>query len=204
MIDIPWVLINRFPAGVQSYTFDGISRPLGTRQYKRTNESFLLTECHDWCLAITLVKRSQVLPRFLPPPSRPSRPSLQCPPHPIAMAHHSAIAIPRQGERRSCNLGFAITARFNAMMIAKLVYAAICAARITTKGSWVIGYPGNSAYRPLNLLSPSQNVREPSRRLFRAFRTSLFALFGHDEAGAPKYMVSTCKDPTLELSRIAY
>ena len=113
------------------------------------------------------MKRGQVLPKFPPPPSRPSRISLQCPPHPIAMVHHLAIAMPRRGGRRSCDLDLAITARFNAMMIAKLVYAAICAARITTKGSWVIEYPGNSAYRPLNLLSPSKNIREPSRRLFR-------------------------------------
>ena len=41
--------------------------------------------------------------------------------------------MPRQGERRSCSLGLAITARFNAMMVAKLVYAAICAAQITRK-----------------------------------------------------------------------
>ena len=114
--------------------------------------------------------------------------------------------MPRQGERRSCSLGLAITARFNAMMIAKLVYAAICAARITTKGLWVIKYPGNSAYRPLKLLPPSKNIREPLRRLFRAFRTSFsaYALFGYDEAGAPSYMVSACKGPALGLRHIAY
>ena len=87
-------------------------------------------------------ERSQVLPKFQPPPSRPSRTSLQCPPRPTSIAHHSAVAMPRQAERRSCGLGLAITARFNAMMIAKLVYAAIRAARSTTEGS----YPGNNAY----------------------------------------------------------
>lgn len=61
------------------------------------------------------------------------------------MAYHSAVAMPRQAERRSCDLGLAITALFNAMMFAKLVYAATGAARFTTKGSWVIGYPGDSA-----------------------------------------------------------
>lgn len=57
------------------------------------------------------------------------------------MAQHTAVAMPRQAERRSCGLGLAITARFNAMMIAKLVYAAIRAARFTTEGS----YPGDYA-----------------------------------------------------------
>lgn len=156
-------------------------------------------------MAITLVKHrvpSQVL-KFLPPPSRPS---LQCPPHPIAIAYHSAVAMPRQDERRSCSLSLAITARFNAMMTAKLMYAAICAARITTKGSWVIKDPGNSAYRPVKLLSPSKNIREPLRRLFRAFRTSFSAsaLFGYDEAGAPNYVVSGCKGSALELPLIAH
>lgn len=58
------------------------------------------------------------------------------------MAYHSAVAMPGQAERRSCGLGPAITARFNAMMFAKLVYAAIRAARFTTEGL----YPGNNAY----------------------------------------------------------
>lgn len=114
--------------------------------------------------------------------------------------------MPRQCERRSCGLTLAITARFNAMMIAKLVYATIFAARITTKGSWVIEYPGNSAYRPLILLPPSKNIREPLRRLIRAFRTSFSASasFGCDEAGAPKYMVSASKGSALGLPHIAY
>ena len=75
------------------------------------------------------------------------------------------------------------------MMNAKLVYAEICAARIKTKGSWVIQHPGNSAYRSLKLLPPSKNIREPLRGLFRAFRTSFAAsaLFGYYEAGAPSY-----------------
>ncbi len=122
------------------------------------------------------------------------------------MAYYSAVDMPRQGKRRSSSLSLAITARFNAMMIAKLVYAAICAARITTKGSWVIKYPGNSAYRPLKLLPPSKNIRQPLRRLFRAFRTSFSAsaLFGYDEAGASNYMVPACKGSVLELPHIAY
>ena len=163
--------------------FDGFFRPLSRRQYKRTNEAS----------AITLVKHTvtKACISFCPHTSRPSRTSLQCPPRPIATAHHSAIAMPRQGERRSWNLSLLITARFNAMMNAKLVYAEICAARIKTKGSWVIQHPGNSAYRSLKLLPPSKNIRELLRGLFRAFRTSFAAsaLFGYYEAGAPSYGV---------------
>ena len=74
------------------------------------------------------------------------------------------------------------------------------------EGSWVIEYPGNSAYRPLKLLPSSKNIREPLRRLLRAFRTSFSAsaLFGYDEAGAPSHMVSACKGPALGLRHIAY